>query len=76
MLAMPDWYEKVKDLNSDNIELYKFSSSTGHYTQVVGAESDKVDYGVTSYKDDAWFTSLYVCNYGPNGNYLQGQMYR
>ena len=55
MLTMPDWYGGVKDFNSDNIELFKFSSSIGHYTQVVGAESDKVDYGVTSYKDDAWF---------------------
>ena len=71
MLTMPDWYGGVKDFNSDNIELFKFSSSIGHYTP-----SDKVDYGVTSYKDDAWFISLYVCNYGPNGNYIQGQMYR
>ena len=76
MLTILDWYGGVKGFNSDNIELFKFSSSTGHYTQVVGAESDKVDYGVTSYKDDAWFISLYVCNYGPNGNYIQGQMYR
>ena len=76
MLTMPDWYGGVRDFNSDNIEPFKFSSSTGHYTQVVWAESDKVGCGVTTYKDGAWFTTLYVCNYGPNGNYLQGQMYR
>ena len=45
-----DWYGEVNDINSDNIEPFKFSSSTGYYTQVVWAESDKVGSGVISYK--------------------------
>ena len=74
--AVADWYGEVRDFSSDNIEPFKFSSNTGHYTQVVWAESDRVGCGVTTYKDGPWFTSLYVCNYGPSGNYIQGQMYR
>ena len=48
--VVADWYGEVKDRNSDNIEPFRFSSSTGYYTQVVWAESDKVGNGVISYK--------------------------
>eukprot|EP00092_Neocalanus_flemingeri_P000736 GFUD01000780.1.p1 GENE.GFUD01000780.1~~GFUD01000780.1.p1 ORF type:complete len:438 (+),score=126.29 GFUD01000780.1:338-1651(+) len=74
--AVTDWYEEVTDFNNKNIEPFQFSSATGHYTQVLWAESDKVGCGATSYKDGRWFTTLYVCNYGPNGNFIRGQMYQ
>ena len=45
MLTILDWYGGVKGFNNDNIELFKLSFSIGHYTQVVGVESNKVDYG-------------------------------
>jgi hypothetical protein len=32
--------------------------------------------GSTSYQEGEWFSTLYTCNYGPNGNYINGQMYR
>ena len=74
--AINDWYSEVDDFSPLNIEPFKFSSDTGHYTQVVWARSSKVGCGTTTYKDGRWFTSLYVCNYGPNGNFLRGQMYK
>jgi len=74
--AVTDWYEEVKDFTSNRIEPFQFSSATGHYTQLVWAETDRVGCGATSYKDGRWFTTLYVCNYGPNGNFLQGEMYK
>lgn len=74
--AINDWYSEVDDFSPLNIEPFKFSSDTGHYTQVVWARSYKVGCGTTTYKDGRWFTSLYVCNYGPNGNFLRGQMYK
>ena len=74
--AVADWYQEVKDFTSSSIEPFQFSSATGHYTQLVWAESDRVGCGATSYTEGQWFTTLYVCNYGPNGNYIQGQMYR
>merc|ERR1719334_2034682 len=74
--AVADWYSEVKDFNSRNIEPFSFTSNTGHYTQVVWAETDRVGCGATSYKDGRWFTTLYVCNYGPNGNFIRGQMYK
>jgi len=74
--AVTDWYEEVTEFHNKNIEPFQFSSATGHYTQVLWAESDKVGCGATSYKDGRWFTTLYVCNYGPNGNFIRGQMYQ
>jgi hypothetical protein len=74
--AVTDWYKEVEDFSSNNIEPFQFTSAAGHYTQVVWEESDKVGCGATSYKDGRWFTTLYVCNYGPNGNFIKGQMYQ
>ena len=44
--------------------------------QVVWSETDKVGCGATSYKDGQWYATLYTCNYGPNGNFIRGQMYK
>ena len=66
----------MEDFSNNNIEPFQFTSAAGHYTQVVWANSDKVGCGATSYKDGRWFTTLYVCNYGPNGNFIKGQMYQ
>ena len=74
--AITDWYEEVKDFSNKHVEPFQFNSATGHYTQVLWAETDKVGCGATSYKDGSWFTTLYVCNYGPNGNFIRGQIYQ
>lgn len=74
--AVTDWYDEVALFNNKDVEPFKFSSPTGHYTQVVWSETDKVGCGATSYKDGQWFATLYTCNYGPNGNFIRGQMYK
>ena len=74
--AVTDWYEEVTHFSKRNVEPFKFSSPTGHYTQLVWADTDKVGCGATSYKDGRWFATLYTCNYGPNGNFIAGQMYK
>ena len=55
---------------------FQFSSSTGHYTQLAWADTDRVGCGATTFRSGAWFSTLYTCNYGPAGNTVQGQMYR
>ena len=72
---MTDWYDEVEIFSNKHVEPFKFSTPTGHYTQVVWADTDKVGCGATSYKDGKWFATLYTCNYGPNGNFIRGQMY-
>ena len=32
--------------------------------------------GATSYREGKWFSTLYTCNYGPNGNFINGEMYK
>ncbi|XP_022242309.1 CRISP/Allergen/PR-1-like [Limulus polyphemus] len=59
------WYDEVKTFSSSHINPYKFDSNSGHYTQVVWANTYKVGCGYTYYKNNQWYTKLYVCNYGP-----------
>ena len=72
---MKDWYDEVEDFSRKHVEPFQFDSDTGHYTQLVWAETDKVGCGATSYRDGKWFATLYTCNYGPGGNFIRGQMY-
>ena len=74
--AVTDWYEEVTLFSRKHVEPFKFSSPTGHYTALVWADTDKVGCGATSFKNGRWFSTLYTCNYGPNGNYINGQMYK
>jgi Cysteine-rich secretory protein family len=54
--------------------LIRSGSGTGHYTQVVWAESYTVGCGRVSFKE-SMDTNLYVCNYGPGGNIAPGSLY-
>jgi len=74
--AVTDWYDEVALFRNKDVEPFSFSLETGHYTQVIWSETDKVGCGATSYKDGQWYATLYTCNYGPNGNFIRGQMYK
>ncbi|GFG39604.1 hypothetical protein Cfor_02878, partial [Coptotermes formosanus] len=75
--AVLAWYNEVKDFNRNDISPFKFTYSTGHYTQVVWADTYKVGCGFTAYKaSNGWYNKLYICNYGPSGNYARGSMYK
>jgi len=74
--GVQDWYDEVNQFNSGNIEPYTFDYATGHYSQVVWAETDEVGCGMVYYKEDGWFKSSLVCNYRVAGNMQGGQMYQ
>jgi len=74
--AVTDWYDEVKLFSNKKVEPFKFSAAIGHFSQLVWADTDKVGCGATTYKDGKWFATLYTCNYGPNGNFIRGQMYK
>jgi len=75
--AAQAWYDEVTDpgFNSANIDPYVFSSGTGHYTQVVWAETTELGCGWSYYKEGGWQRSLVVCNYAKGGNMQGGTMY-
>jgi hypothetical protein len=47
------------------------------YTQLVWANTNKVGCGITAFSISNNINEyLYVCNYGPGGNYEGGSMYK
>ena len=55
---------------------YRFSLAIGHYSSMLWSNTNKVGCGLTEYKDGKWFAKLYTCDYGPAGNYINGQIYK
>lgn len=72
--AVTDWYDEVA-LSAREVEPFKFSAAIGHFSQLVWADTDKVGCGATHTRMVNG-SLLYTCNYGPNGNYIRGQMYK
>ncbi|XP_018025817.1 uncharacterized protein LOC108681306 [Hyalella azteca] len=74
------WFMEVDQhgFSKGAVDPFKFSKPTGHYTQLVWAETYLVGCGYTYYHDAAGngYTKLYVCNYGPGGNVVGGSMYK
>ncbi|XP_077292273.1 venom allergen 5.02-like [Arctopsyche grandis] len=52
-----------------------FSMSTGHYTQVVWADTIYVGCGFSHYRENGQTTGTYVCNFGPAGNFADQYPY-
>ncbi|CAF1664183.1 unnamed protein product, partial [Didymodactylos carnosus] len=63
--ATKDWYDEVKNYRYDHPD---FALSTGHFTQLVWADSKQLGVGI-AYSDDK--KSVYVVtNYKPAGNVI------
>jgi len=75
---LTDMYNKVVGFNKNHISPFKYDDyNTGFYTQIAWADTYKVGCGFTAFtRGDGIYRSLYVCNYGPNGNYEGGNMYK
>ncbi|XP_055586464.1 protein lon-1-like [Uranotaenia lowii] len=62
------WFDEVKKYSFGA----KFSLATGHYMQLIWADTYLVGCGYSYYYSGQKYNKLYVCNYGPAGN-VQGQ---
>ncbi|XP_011054174.1 PREDICTED: venom allergen 3-like [Acromyrmex echinatior] len=70
------WYNEVKDFNNTKINKYEFEPKTGHYTQLVWANSKIIGCGKIEYEDPTkWNKITLCCNYGPHGNMIGQKMY-
>lgn len=76
--AVTAWYNEVKKpgFNHGHISPFRFDHGTGHYTQVVWSESDRVGCGLRYYKEGGWFQTLIICNYAVGGNMIGARMYK
>ncbi|XP_071540549.1 venom allergen 5-like isoform X2 [Panulirus ornatus] len=73
------WFNEVNQYGfpKGNVDPFRFNKATGHYTQMVWAETYLVGCGYAYYKDPSLgFTKIYVCNYAPGGNVLGASMYK
>ncbi|XP_071550655.1 uncharacterized protein [Panulirus ornatus] len=73
--AIQAWYNEVADFNPKDIHPFKFSSGTGHYTQMLWWSTYKIGCGFIMFKEGRWWKKLYTCNYGPAGNIIFSTMY-
>ncbi|KAI9558015.1 hypothetical protein GHT06_014768 [Daphnia sinensis] len=81
--AVTAWYDEVDGMTAAYVTSFPASppSVIGHYTQLVWATSYTVGCGVAYYQSTAVFgpsfpyNRLYVCNYGPAGNFLSSPVY-
>ena len=86
--AAADWqnfikglYNEVSVFNKKYIQPYipgpySQEEQYGHFTQMVWATSWKIGCGWAVFKEGNTFTSYTVCNYGPAGNMVKGEMYK
>ncbi|XP_022916173.1 salivary antigen-5-like isoform X2 [Onthophagus taurus] len=69
--CLASWFVEHKQYNYGPIIL---RDKTGHYTQMVWANTEYVGCGFCFFKNDSKtsmpFHKLYVCNYGPAGNFI------
>jgi len=79
--AIKSWYDEVEKMNGTDVAQgeFTFNYETGHYTQVVWAETTKVGCGIRASKttcEDLGYSGFYcaiaVCNYVIGGN-MKGQ---
>ncbi|XP_024435460.2 GLIPR1-like protein 1 [Desmodus rotundus] len=72
--AIASWYHEKKFYNYSSLHCSKVC---GHYTQIVWANSHKVGCAVTVCpKLGRAETSIFVCDYGPAGNYINTLPYK
>ncbi|XP_076756623.1 venom allergen 5 [Xylocopa sonorina] len=74
----PNWRRIINDWFSE-VQHYtgRITKTTGHYTQLVWADTYLVGCGYSFYYDPArGYVRNYVCNYGPGGNVVGFQLYQ
>ncbi|KAJ8941289.1 hypothetical protein NQ314_010439, partial [Rhamnusium bicolor] len=75
------WYDEVSIFNTTWInDTRDRGVKVGHYTQLVWAETTEIGCAMTYYTtietQRKWYHIVFVCNYGPGGNYVSRPVYK
>nr|CAD7438614.1 unnamed protein product [Timema bartmani] len=63
------FYNEVDNFNNNNVDPFRFNVKSGHYSQLVWADTFLVGCGYIIFQESHWTKYLLVCNYGSAGNY-------
>ncbi|XP_011871305.1 PREDICTED: venom allergen 3-like [Vollenhovia emeryi] len=69
------WYDEVDYFDRNLVHSYQFDPATGHYTQIVWADTTKIGCGRIKYQENGWNVHYLVCNYGKSGNWIGERIY-
>lgn len=75
--VIESWFSEIKDFGGKSIYSYNPAGpTTGHFTQVIWANSYFVGCGFASYSEEPkTITHLHICQYGPTGNIKDFKIY-
>ncbi|XP_028175734.1 venom allergen 5 2-like [Ostrinia furnacalis] len=73
--AMNGWFSEFMNYNFEPYSL-EIAQAVGHYTQMVWAESTKIGCGISQKRENGFVTTLFVCDYGPTGNFIGETPYK
>ena len=69
IMGLHGWYSEVKQFRGGReLDRFRFSVATAHYTQMMWAKTTKIGCGQVTYIGDIGLKQIMVCNYGPAGN--------
>lgn len=74
-----NWFNEVKKWNPDNISNYRsdgHGQKTGHYTQIVWANTKEIGCGSVYYKEGIFWKYNLVYNYAVGGNIIGASVYK
>ena len=66
------WFNECKNINPDNLRDTS-KGPIGHYTQLVWKDTKRVGCAKVTCQTDNSHSSIYVCNYDPSGNIINGE---
>ena len=72
---MDTWYQEISLFPANAVSQYAFSPSSGHYSQMVWAQTSRLGCGFTEFPRGRFLARLLVCNYGTAGNVINTPMY-
>jgi len=68
-------YAKLTNMSVTSFQTPSSGGAIGHFTQVIWAETYAIGCGISSYPKSTGTALLYVCEYGPGGNYSNKPIY-